>query len=468
MILTKWPRRDWTRFAAPIVFVAIAYLVRQIFLSSVGRSLPYVTFYPAVLLSALYGGFYAGVTAAICSVLVNIIAIIGISQLKNLSLLEILAQIAFPLISLLTAYLIESAYKIHTKAQQKNQQLLELNNELLQQKQNFQALVENLPFMITRFDREHNVIYAHPALHTTGKAAQAESQKPALPFSSLFTEHSYFETAFATKTIVEFDMECNTPQGINYYHNIIIPEPEKDGAVHNVLVVTRDLTLEKQMQKELFRLDRLNIIGEMAASIGHELRNPLTTVRGYLQFFECKSELAVYKNQIDTMIEELDRANFIITEFLSLAKNKAVNTEICDLNDNIRSILPLLQADALHSGHHLTSHLGDIPALTLDKKEIRQVLLNLVRNAVEATPSAGKIIVKTEYINKQVVLSVQDNGEGISQEIIDKLGTPFVTTKDSGIGLGLSVCYRIAERHKATLTFETSPAGTTFFLKFNV
>jgi signal transduction histidine kinase len=237
--------------------------------------------------------------------------------------------------------------------------------------------------------------------------------------------------------------------------------------MQTILVVTHDLTLQKQLQNELLRLDRLNVIGEIAASIGHELRNPLTTVRGYLQFFTMKEKFVEYSGQFNTMIEELDRANSIITEFLSLSKNKAVNMEYCNLNDNINALIPLLQADAAHSKHNIQFELGDIPVINIDKKEIRQVLLNLVRNAVEATPSGGTITIKTEYVNQQVVLSVQDTGPGIPKDIIYKLGTPFITTKDTGTGLGLSVCYRIADRHNAKLEVETSSSGTTFFMKFN-
>lgn len=226
--------------------------------------------------------------------------------------------------------------------------------------------------------------------------------------------------------------------------------------------------IEKQkMDNALSRLDRLNLIGEMAASIGHEIRNPLTTVRGYLQFFQIKSMYPHHQEQFETMIEELDRANAIITEFLSLAKNKAVKFEFANLNDSITVLLPLIQADALHRNHEIETVLKEIPTVKFDKKEIRQLLLNLVKNGMEATPSGGKVTIKTEYINGQVVLSVQDTGHGIPEEIMEKLGTPFVTTKDKGTGLGLPVCYRIIERHDAKMEIETSSSGTIFHVKFN-
>ncbi|TWH51564.1 ATP-binding protein [Sporomusa sp. KB1] len=229
----------------------------------------------------------------------------------------------------------------------------------------------------------------------------------------------------------------------------------------------RNITEKKILENEIGRLDRLNIVGEMAASIGHEIRNPLTTVRGYLQMFGMKEKYAEHKEQFNTMIEELDRANLIITEFLSLAKNKVVDFQRANLNEIINTLLPLLQAEALHRGNELRIELGDIPELELDKKEMRQLLMNLVRNAEEALLSNGTIVIKTGLDEGNVFLSVQDSGHGISKDILDKLGTPFLTTKDNGTGLGLPVCYRIAERHKAKIKVKTGVNGTTFFVKFN-
>ncbi|MBP2654087.1 MAG: signal transduction histidine kinase, nitrogen specific, NtrB [Firmicutes bacterium] len=227
--------------------------------------------------------------------------------------------------------------------------------------------------------------------------------------------------------------------------------------------------LEKQkMEIELDRLDRLNLIGEMAASIGHEVRNPLTTVRGYLQLFKQQQAFSNYQERFDIMIGELDRANLIITEFLSLAKNKTVHRKRANLNIIIGNIQLLLHADALLQGKKLTIELEDIPDLLLDENEIRQCILNFVRNAFEATGNEGIVVLKTYIEDNEVVLSVQDNGEGIPPEVYAKLGTPFLTTKHQGTGLGLPVCYRIADRHQAKIEVKNSPSGATFSIKFSM
>jgi len=166
------------------------------------------------------------------------------------------------------------------------------------------------------------------------------------------------------------------------------------------------------------------------------------------------------------MIGELDRANAIITEFLSLARNKAADLKERDLNSIIESLFPLIQADALIAEKNIEKDLVELPVLLLDEKEIRQLILNLVRNGLEAMAAGGKLTIRTALIGEEAVLAIQDEGAGIEGEVLDKIGAPFFTTKDTGTGLGLAVCYSIANRHKAEINVETSPAGTTFYVRF--
>jgi signal transduction histidine kinase len=234
----------------------------------------------------------------------------------------------------------------------------------------------------------------------------------------------------------------------------------------NMLSLEEEMARREQMEKEMARLDRLNLIGEMAAGFGHEIRNPMTTVRGFLQIIGKKEKHVQEKEYFDLMIKEMDRANSIITEFLSLAKNKAVNIREQSLNSIIESFYPLLQADALNAEKNIQKQLGEIPQLLLDEKEICQLILNLVRNGFEAMPTGGKLIIRTMMDGGEAVLAVQDEGTGIAAEVLGKMGTPFFTTKDQGTGLGLAVCYSIAARHKARIDLETTPAGTTFYVRF--
>jgi len=235
-----------------------------------------------------------------------------------------------------------------------------------------------------------------------------------------------------------------------------------------ILASTVDITEQKKMEKELDRLDRLNLVGEMAAGIGHEVRNPMTTVRGFLQLLSGKKEFSEHSGHFSLMIEELDRANSIITEFLSLARNKAVDLQKKNINTIIEALYPLIQANAMKHDNYIEIFLSDVPEILLNQKEIRQLILNLVCNGLQAMSPGGKITIKTFTEREEVILAVQDEGKGISPEIIDRIGTPFFTTKENGTGLGLSMCYSIANRHNAKISFDTNPHGTTFFVRFKV
>lgn len=227
-----------------------------------------------------------------------------------------------------------------------------------------------------------------------------------------------------------------------------------------------DLTEKKKVEKEIVRLDRLNLIGEMSASIGHEVRNPMTTVRGFLQLLGNEEKDTRKQQYYELMIEELDRANSIITEFLSLAKDKIVRLQPKSLNALINTIYPLISSDAIKQDKRILLRKGDIPNISMDDKEMRQLIINLVKNGLESMPSGGILTLGTYSKNDEVVLFVEDEGSGIKTEILDKLGNPFVTTKDNGTGLGLAVCYSIANRHNARLDFKTGSSGTTFYVRF--
>lgn len=233
-----------------------------------------------------------------------------------------------------------------------------------------------------------------------------------------------------------------------------------------VLITIVDVTENVELKDHIERLSCLNLVGQLAASIGHEIRNPMTTVRGYLRFMQKKSDFNKYNEQFSMMIRELDRANEIITDFLALAKNRVNGFAVQNLNDIIADISPLIEAMASELGHTIEFDLQQVPDLLLDKIDIHKALINLVKNGFEAMERKGKIIVRTYKEENSVVLQVIDEGKGIPREIVEKLGTPFFTTKEKGTGLGLSVCHQIANRHEAILDIKTSHIGSIFSLTF--
>lgn len=233
---------------------------------------------------------------------------------------------------------------------------------------------------------------------------------------------------------------------------------------------TKELKYEvekrERMELEVAKLERFNIIGQLAAGLGHEVRNPMTTIRGFLQMLQNKPDLLTYKGYFDLMIEELDRTNTIITDFLSLVKNKPTELKRQSLNKLLENLFPLLLADAYTQGKKCIFEPGDIEDLDIDTNEITQLVLNLARNGLDAMYPDGCLTIKTFVDGQNIVLSVSDEGTGISPEHISKLGTPFFTTKESGTGLGLPMCYSIAHRHHAQIEVKTGLDGTTFLIRF--
>ncbi len=229
----------------------------------------------------------------------------------------------------------------------------------------------------------------------------------------------------------------------------------EDGRITGGQIVAEDITQYQKMEKEMVRLAQLHTVGEIAAGIGHEIRNPMTTVRGFLQILAQDPDVEHYRQSFDLMIEELDRANSIISEFLSLAKDKIADFRCHNLNEIINTIFPLLQADAMVADKFIQLDLEEIPELWLDDKEIRQLIINLVRNGLEAMEPGGTIYIQTRKQRNEVILTVKDQGKGIEERVKEKLGTPFFTTKENGTGLGLAICYSIIRRHNATIEIES-------------
>ncbi|MDF2570286.1 MAG: signal transduction histidine kinase, nitrogen specific, NtrB [Sporomusa sp.] len=353
----------------------------------------------------------------------------------------------------------------------------QMEEALRQRQKEFRTLAENSPDVIIRLDRNLTYLYVSPSVTRYTKI------KPSIfigkSMGKIATNKAYLTTfqewkreilaviATGKPSTIESDMKLSWLKGeIVAYHARFIPEFSENGLVESVLCIVQDITEKKLLEKEFARLDKLNVIGEMAASIGHEVRNPMTTVRGFLQLLSKKPGCVQYADYFNIMIGELDRANSIISEFLALAKNKAINRELHNINEIIKSIMPLLEADGLMANKYITTNMGEIPELMVDHKEIRQLVLNLVRNGLEAMDAGGRITIKTYLNQNDVILAVEDEGHGIEPDFADKIGTPFFSTKEQGTGLGLAVCYSIANRHGASIKYETSTNGTVFFVIF--
>ncbi|MDP4159093.1 MAG: PAS domain S-box protein [Bacillota bacterium] len=271
------------------------------------------------------------------------------------------------------------------------------------------------------------------------------------------TALSHYQETINNKNTVTFEV-LSESLGDKWFEISVYPRE------NGLTCYFRDITSRKIAQAEMARLDRLNLVGQLAAGIGHEIRNPMTTVRGYLQLLGAKPEYAAQDSTFKLMISELDRANSIITEFLSLARTKQTELKPQNINDILNHLYPLLEADAFNQSKQIRFIPGDIPTLDLNEKEITQLILNLSRNGLDAMEQNGCMTLKSYLQDGKVVLAIQDEGSGILPENMNKVGTPFFTTKENGTGLGLATCYKIAESHNGKISFDSTPRGTTFYI----
>ncbi len=241
--------------------------------------------------------------------------------------------------------------------------------------------------------------------------------------------------------------------------------PYEDG----ICCLFKNITEKKKYEKELKRLSGLELIAQMAAGISHEIRNPMTTVRGFMQLLQENKDFKSYSSYFDLMIEEIDRANSIITEFLSMGRTRTTDLQMLDLNSVIQDIAPLIMIDAFNQDKNVQVDTKETSPLLLNPSEIRQLVINLSRNGLEAMSKGEMLSIKTYSEGSDcVVVEIHNEGKGINPEVLEKMGTPFFTTKDNGTGLGLGVCYGIAARHGAKIEVDTGAKGTTFFVKFPV
>lgn len=352
---------------------------------------------------------------------------------------------------------------------------LQTNNQIItNEKQKYLAIYESIPTPIIIFNQynliENLNLSAVEFLQGTARPGadyytQNIVRQGIEVFPWLTEEFNAFIAGNNVTSKIEKEINLNK-NGLTYISIIFKRMLDISERFKDIVVIITDITERKQMEAAMSKMDRLNLVGEMAASLGHEIRNPMTTVRGFLQIFMDKKGYVEDRDDFELMIEELDRANAIITEFILLAKNKIVELKPKNLNSIIIKLLPLIEANAMAQEKNIKLTTENIPDLLLDEKEIRQLILNLVCNGLESMPSGGDITIRTYTENENVVLSIQDQGHGIKPEILELLGTPFLTTKDNGTGLGLAVCYGIAVRHNANIDIKTSDTGTTFSVSF--
>lgn len=240
---------------------------------------------------------------------------------------------------------------------------------------------------------------------------------------------------------------------------------DEDGYPHSFIHVSRDMTERNRMEELLRRSEKLTTVGQLAAGVAHEIRNPLTTLKGFLQLQQEKQILVPL--HIELMLSELERINLIVSEFLILAKPQAVHFQEKDVRDILGDVVSLLDSQAHLFGIQFSATFSEYPSTVhCEVNQLKQVFINIVKNAIEAMPDGGMISMELRNTLDFVFILISDQGEGIPKDMLPKLGEPFFTNKESGTGLGLMISQRIIQAHKGHLEIQSEVGqGTTVMIK---
>jgi len=225
-------------------------------------------------------------------------------------------------------------------------------------------------------------------------------------------------------------------------------------------IIFRDITDRKKTQELLLNSEKLNVAGQLAAGIAHEVRNPLTAIKGFLQLMEAQSD----NNQtyFEIIQSEMDRIELILSELLVLAKPHELKFETIELITLIESVKTLIDTQAIMNSVHLeTIYNAKNFTIKCDQNQLKQVVINILKNAIEAMPKGGVVTIelKKHSFNKVKIL-IKDTGTGMPQDILKRLGEPFFTTKEDGTGLGIMISKQIIENHDGTIHFWSDQKGT--------
>ncbi|HWR42360.1 two-component system sensor histidine kinase NtrB [Sporomusa sp.] len=220
---------------------------------------------------------------------------------------------------------------------------------------------------------------------------------------------------------------------------------------------------------EAARISRRDLIGRIAIGVAHEIRNPLTVIKGYLQLQGKKSAYCTGES-LDIILQELHKIEELVTDIISLAHNKVSKKTPENLNRILEKVYPDVRRAAARNGIVAELRLSDnLPLLNLNAEEIEQLIMNLAYNGIEAMRTSGRLTLGAVRESNGVILYVQDEGRGIPPEQIEQIFDPFYTTKANNTGLGLAVSLSIVERHQGEIEIiSTIGAGSVFKILFPV
>lgn len=346
----------------------------------------------------------------------------------------------------------------------------ETEETLRESAQRYQRLIKFLPEPIVVSD-EGIVIYANKSALKLFRTASENDLIGKSLFHFIQPEHHKPVKSILQKVLKTDDPSHFLEMGVVCCDGQSIEAEMSSIRIHHytgktvTVSVIRDITDRKQAEELMVRSEKLSIVGQLAAGLAHEIRNPLTSLKGFTQLLKSRSKDDTF--YFDTMLTELERINLIVNDFMTLAKPQLSHFGYGNVNSMLDHVISILNHQAILMNVSLISKASKtLPDIYCDENQLKQVFINLIKNAIEAMPRGGNVVITAEQTNPEhICIRIKDQGEGIPDQIVGKLGEPFLTTKENGTGLGLMISYRIIEHHRGSMTIKSGESkGTTIEL----
>jgi len=287
------------------------------------------------------------------------------------------------------------------------------------------------------------------------------------PYTDISSADPYFhslllDTLNTGEPHIAREISYPVPNGILWISTSSSLLKNLHGEIIGAVVVFKDLTDRRRLEEQVNRAERLASLGELAAGVAHEIRNPLTGIKGFLQYFQSAGTEEERQMYLPMLLREVDRMNRIIEALLYFARPCQAVAAPTNLGKVVQDTMMLLRNKAESQGIRFEADIdAQLPLVELDEEQFKQVFLNLLLNSIQAMEQGGNIQVTGRYLEDQseVELVFADTGSGIPEHLKEKVFDPFFTTKDNGTGLGLSVVHRIVEAQGGRVYLEDSPGG---------
>jgi len=275
------------------------------------------------------------------------------------------------------------------------------------------------------------------------------------------------------RTIADREIEYIRPNGERVFLGISIsPILEEDGSAAGTVMLLRDLGPIKQLEEKVRRTEKLAAIGKLAAGVAHEIRNPLSSIRGFAQFLgHALKDRPKEQEYAHIMIREMDRINNVVTDLLSFASPRPAEPSPTDISELLTHVVQLVAPDAKGKRVTVDTQISSgMKNLMVDAHQLTQAVLNLLLNSLKSVEKGGSIVMKTGLDDEgsRFLFSIQDNGKGIPPENRKRIFEPFFTTRESGTGLGLAIVHKIVENHHGEIDVESPPPGKRTGCRFTI